>query len=80
MSIKLTIPTESKSQANYVLNYFASHTGAMCGGGVAATDSVVTLTRENDNTITASSNYFSSAWDIADRLPRKWGKWIKENM
>lgn len=51
----------------------------MCEGANAATDSVITLIRNDDNTVTASSNYFTSARDVADRLPKKWKIWIKDN-
>jgi hypothetical protein len=78
--MKFTIPTQTKSQANYILSYMAKNTGALCEGDNAACDSVVTLIREDDNTVTASSNYFTSPWDIADRLPTKWANWVRENM
>ncbi len=77
--MKITIPTQTRSQANYILSYLAKNTGAMCEGANAATDSVITLIRNDDNTVTASSNYFTSARDVADRLPKKWKIWIKDN-
>ena len=75
--MKFTIETATRGQANYVLNYLARKTGAMCEGGNAATDSVITLLREDDNTISATSDYFSSPLDVADRLPAKWANWIR---
>jgi hypothetical protein len=77
--MKITIPTKTKSQADYVLSHMAKNTGVMGIDHSYTCDDVVTLKRNQDNTITASSNYFTSAWDIADRLPGKWCKWIKEN-
>ncbi len=79
--MKFTIETNTKQQANYILSHIAKNTGAMCGGGNAASDSVITVTREEDNTVTVLSNYYNTPIEVADseRLPQKWNKWIKEN-
>ena len=79
--MKITIETTTRAQANYILSHVAKKTGAMCEGGHAASDSVITVTREEDNTVTVLSNYYNTPIEVADsgRLPQKWNKWIKEN-